>query len=243
VTYGLLDQTTDATSVIAGHRLISNTSSILALSATLDHQTRNLNEFTDGVVSLTDSTGDENGVWTDGTTSATPSDALPGNFEYVGLYNITSPNGSGPAIVGVVTPSAAIPASGTANFTGSGFVEGSTLDGGLISTSANSSFTVNLGTKAAFVTLSSLTGTSEFSQLEITGMTLDATDGTITGGTVLLSSGSTDITGATLGTQISTIAAATLFGIESNATTPAEVGGVFHVSGTDGILFGGFLGR
>jgi hypothetical protein len=142
-----------------------------------------------------------------------------------------------------VTPSAAIPASGTANFTGSGFVEGSTLDGGLISTSANSSFTVNLGTKAAFVTLSSLTGTSEFSQLEITGMTLDATDGTITGGTVLLSSGSTDITGATLGTQISTIAAATLFGIESNATTPAEVGGVFHVSGTDGILFGGFLGR
>lgn len=244
VTYGLQDRTADAVSPIGGHRLVSNSTAIRAISATLDHKTGNLTGFTDGVTTFSDTTGDENGVWTDGTTTAAPSTSLTGSYTYAGLYNITTPDGSGPAIVGVTTPSNAIPATGSATFTGSGYVVGTTLAAGQFLIPANSTVSVGFDPNAAAsVTLTSLTGTAPFDTLKINGMSLNPANSTISGGDIMLLSGGTDVTATALGTGQTSEAAGTLFGIKSGVVAPAEIGGVFRATGNDGHLFGGFIGN
>ena len=237
------DSTSDGVSRIAGQAVITTGLVIRPVTGSLAHQTRNLTNLTDGVTTFSDLSGDNNGVWTDGTNSFGPSSVQAGVYEYSAIYNLTSAaNGSGPTVAGVATPTSYLNVGGTLSFKGEAFIEGATLGAGSIQSTGASTVTVNLGTNTANVVMSGITGAPPFDTVQINGLSLDRATSTLTGGAVTLHAGATTVTGSVMGSSITSDAAATLFGLNDAKNAPDEAGGVFSLKGSDGTISGGFLG-
>ena len=236
----LSNGTTQGTSTIAG-TMVDASNSIRTASASLEHQTRVLTSFTAGSVVFTDGDGDSGGTWSDGTSSLTESPNQSGTYSFAGIYNLASPSGSGPVILGVITPTANMPTTGTASYAGEGFINGSNVNTGSIATTSVSTVDANFATRLVDVTFSGFGTAQNFDELTITGASFDAARNTFAGGNLTLRSGGVDVTANILGSGITSDANGTFFGLNGAETRPDEVGGVFVADGTDGTLSGGYI--
>lgn len=241
--FALDNSTADATSQIGGHAVVDGGKTIRPVSGRLDHRTRIMRSFTDGESTLASTAEDGTGTWNDGSTALTRSAAQTGSYQYMRLYQLTNAaNGSGPVILGVETPAGAIPRGGSVIYEGEAFVNGATIADGALDAGGLSRVVVDFGNATATATLNGFDTTLPFDAITFSGFAAAAGQTALTGGTLVLRNSGTDVTAATLGSNIEQEAAATFFGIEGGGLNrPDEVGGVFRIDGTDGTISGGFL--
>lgn len=221
---------------------------------TLDRQSRQLrinDILIDGVFDEAEKT------WTDGTTFVAESGLFSTNgFQFLLPVTVSTTNGDGasPFIIGVVSRTQDLPASGTFTFGGnaqvSAILEGqpdrAEGDGTLVLTS-------NFQTDRVNATISGLGGGLPFDTVQLTGMTIGTTGtgATFSGGTITFLNNTNVVTPILNGPQSSTSGA--FFGGDTNGPSgvssgPTEVGGAFTVIGSDSInninnIFGIFAGE
>lgn len=228
----------NAVSNLAAIALNSSTTTVTRGNGTLRHGTGGIDLTLNGVVLLND-VRRVNGIWTNGSVTLTPNTTLtPAPFQFVKFYDLAGSSGSGPIVLGVVAAGGALPTSGTAVYNGPGFVDGAYLGGTTtFASSGVSTVTANFnGAGSVDVTIDSFnSGNAPFTRMTISGMTLNRTSNSYTGGTISLHDGASDITATTLGANQTTTANGQFFG--------NETGGIFVGTGTDGTLSGGFLAR
>lgn len=234
------DATSEADSKIGGNLIVSKSNTIRGISATLRHETRALKDYTDGVVKLTDSDGDESGVWTDGTTSIAPNQAQRGTYDYAAILNQTSAMGSGPLIAGVLTPQKYMPTSKSESYTGEAFIVGSNVNSGGFSTSGTSMVAADFESGMVSLTLNGF-NLSNFDRLEINDMKIRSAEAGFSGGVLKLYAKDVDVTTAILGSGQTNSNEGRFFGLDATKSAPDEVGGVFVGDGSDGTISGGFL--
>lgn len=249
-----LNADSGADSTIAGTSLQTPpTASILLLSAQLSAQTGNLTAFNNGVTQISD-LDDSNGGWRDDNGNLLlVSDALErdGGFTYSRVFNFIAANGSspdlsGPVILGVVTPGSSIPNTGSLSFSGQAFINGG-IEGAdnSIGTRGTAIVDANFsGSQNVTVTISGFDDPVPFNSITLDRFSITNGGNTFDAGTVtLFDAGNTDITSAILGTVAGNDAAGHFFGIDAVAedSQPDEVGGMFYAEGTNGEIYGGFM--
>ena len=179
---------------------------------------------------------------TDGTTTLSPSAVQSGTYDFAAIYNLNNAAaGSGPVVAGVITPTDFVPTEGTTAYAGEAFVDGTNITTGAFSTKGSSTVNVNFETGVVDVEISGFTTPPDFDTLQTSGMMFDADRNTFSGGSFVLLKNGTVVTSGVLGTDITSEAAGSLFGLNASETLPDEVGGVFVADGTDGTISGGYI--
>ena len=244
----LSNTTADTTSQLGGTAISSIDNTVLRVSARLPHQRRDLVDFDNGLTVFTDDDeGDKEGLWTDGTSTLSP--RSPNSiYDYARFYNFTTPDaagGSGPTIIGVLTPISGLSNGGSVTYTGQAFIDGTGLatDKAFEATGLSKVIGNFDGSRTVDVVISGLTNSPPFTELTIIGMALDLNNSSFAGGDLKLFGGGSDVTADVMGTSVTSDAEGTFFGLAADASTeqPDEAGGVFVIDGTDGTISGGFL--
>lgn len=240
--------TAEVTSELAGVALqLRENPETVVLQDVTGSRTHNTGATTvnDGTYELVDPDGFAlNGLLTDGISAliVTPAQGFSTNYDYVRAYNQAYVSEGVPysveGVVGVVTQTADMPGSGSANW--SGEAEGSyktdfdtiDLDNGSATVSANFG-TGKLSVRMeGFETVSRDTGQAAapgFDAVEINGMSISGN--AFSGGTMVTLNGATSI--QKVGTRLQQSTGGRFYGLNS-AGRPDEVGGIGYLRGTDG---------
>lgn len=253
-----LDNTTaDTVSKIGGVTLGSSDNTVRIVTAFLEHQTGELQEFSTGSTREITMARNTNGGWDDSGTNTSQNNVLSLNqqsadsliYSRIFDFTATEPDDSGLTIIGVLTPDIGLPSGGTITYVGDGFVDGVTA-----STTASfnargvSNITSNFTDGSVSVEINRFDNDGlPFDRIVISSMEMKgaAFDGGLDGAlvTLFLDDGS-DVTSDVLGANHTTDAAGAFFGLDSREEDyqPREVGGVFvGDDNTTGTLSGGFL--
>ena len=215
-------------------------------TGTLQREDRTLTVTLDEAGQITGVFDADTESWTSGTTTVTSYSALTGNFDFFIPVQVSVDGGaSNPYVLGVVSRTEDLPASGTVVFTGSARVGANlSADGVSPNTYSESAGSLNLsanfGNDHVTATISGLTGMPftivRMTNLQISGGS-DATFALDGGSTVTFSNtGGAVVPFTGAGTVNS--ASGAFFGGDGNG--PVEAGGVFAVVGEDGNIWGIF---
>lgn len=213
-----------------GGTFVKNAGSVTSVSGDFDHSD-GTTRFSDGTVTLNASSGNGLTDLDDGTTvvSVFAGSGLSIDFQFLAPVTISSPAGSGSAIIGLTTDVADMPTSSTATYGGQTSLSVAT-GGGAFEMSGTAQTNVNFGTNRVDVTLGNFSNSSNpapFDELRLNNMTISGAG--YSGGTLTtLQDGSTVTplgSGATLASR------GNFFGFDSENTIPAEVGGGFRANG------------
>ena len=238
----LNDTSPNETSQLIGSMVAAPTDEPLIIrivNATLNHRPGNIEGLsivggTSGGALLPTATG-----WESDSMTLTNNDLTPGSFIFSRVIDVSTTDGSGPMIIGVIAPETVMPNTGSTTFTGTGFVTGAVLDEtDMVDATGVSTITVNwTGTVDAQIT--GIAG-EVFTTITINGM--ERNGARFEGGTVALLDGDdVPVTFDLLGDNRSGRGSGGLFGALADNSDPAETGGVFLTTGDRGIVGGGFI--
>lgn len=169
----------------------------------------------------------------------TLTNALTGSFIFSRVINLTTDDGPGPMIIGVIAPGSVMSNTGSTTFTGTAFVTGAVLDNTHdVDATGVSTITVDwAGTVDTRIVLT--TNDEPFDTVMINGMTRSGAR--FEGGTVVLLDGSDEVTFNMLGANRDGAGSGGIFGALADNSDPAEAGGVFLTTGDSGVVGGGFI--
>lgn len=213
---------------------------IRIVTAKLDHSPGDLEKLViGGTSSDVDLLPTGAGGWSNDTITISPSNDTPNSLIFSGIYNVTTADGSGPMILGIVAPLIVYPDSGSTRFTGTGFVTGAVLnDSTAINAAGVSTVTVNwVGDVDARI---DGIANDLFDTVTITGMT--RSDAAFEGGVIALLEDGQPVTASLIGNTRTDTAAGGIYGALNDNSDAAEAGGVFLTTGESGVLGGGFIG-
>lgn len=213
-------------------------------TGTVDHSSGALS-ITDDQVTFTDADGPDSNPtvgYQSGSDSLTAisSTLISETYDFVVPYQQAyTDNGNvyrSTGVLGVVTSSGDVPASGTATYTGQGaiFVKDGTAQASLGSTS--STVDADFGSGNVDVTLTGVTGDmssiAAFDTVSATGMAISGNS--FTGGVIDVTSSGTSVAQDIAGSGYTTGAAGNFFGYDASAGGPDEAAGTIIIDGLEG---------
>ncbi len=249
--YQTLASTSQTGSSDIGGNNVSKATGVIAVGRVTGSWNRATGVITidDGATVITDPSGNytTTGTITDGSSTLNGNTSF-GTYDYVTYYSGSYNNGgttySATGQAGVVTATADVPTSGTANYSGDAVVSYGVADGATIRTGAlygNSSAAVNFGAGTVNASLTGLTPTSgnpDLDQVELSNMSISGNQ--FGGGsmTTSLSGAPVDLVGANASTGI----AGNFYGYDTSNHIPDQIGATAMKEGDSGAIIATFIG-